>query len=169
MAMTRRHALVTTLAAGHLVLVACGAAGFAPWAGSGPPADALRWYGTVTEAGNGYGYFAPVVGMPSRVTFELSDGAGRTWTDTLASTAGSPEARLRVGTIALSAGDPELRPRLAASWAAVMFGRHPAARQVVVRVETYVLPPMGYYRAGDAPWWEPVYEATFRRSAGDER
>jgi hypothetical protein len=169
MATTRRHALFTALAAGHLMLVACGAAGFAPWAKSGPPGDALRWYGTVTEAGNGYGYFAPVVGMPSRVTFVLTDDVGRAWTDSLASSASSPEARLRIGTIALSAADPELRPRLAASWAATMFGRHPSARQVVVRVETYVLPPMENCRAGDEPWWEPVYEATFRRAAGAER
>jgi hypothetical protein len=169
MAMTRRHALFTALAAGHLLLVACGATGFAPWAGSGPPGDVLRWYGTVTEAGNGYGYFAPVVGMPSRVTFELSDDAGRTWTDALAGGASSPEARLRIGTIALSAGDPELRPRLAASWAATMFGRHPAARQVVVRIEVYELPPMEYCRTGHEPRWELVYEATFRRSAGEEK
>ena len=164
--MTRRHAVFTALAAGHLALVACGAAGFAPWAGWGAAGESLRWYGTVTEAGNGYGYFAPVVGMPSRVTFVMSDDAGRAWEDSLAGSTASPEARLRMGTIALGAGDPELRPRLTASWAATMFGRHPDAEQVVVRIETYELPPMEHVRAGEKARWETVYEATFRRATG---
>ena len=165
--MTRRHALFTALAAGHLVLVACGAAGFAPWAGWGPAGEPLRWYGTVTEAGNSCGYFAPVVGMPSRVTFVMSDDAGRTWEDTLAGSTVSPEARLRMGTIALGAGDPEMRPRLTASWAATMFGRHPGATQVVVRIETYELPAMEDVRAGSRARWVTVYDATFRRATGE--
>jgi hypothetical protein len=161
--MSKRHAFATALALGHLILVACGAAGLSLLPDSCPPGRALRWYGAVTEAGNGYGYFAPSVGSPSRVTFLLSDGAGRTWADAL-DPGGSPEVRLRVGTIALQSADPELRPHLAASWAARMFGRHPDAREVVVRIELHELPSMAQYRAGERPRWEKVYEATFRRT-----
>ena len=47
-----------------------------------------------------------------------------------------------------------------------MFGRHPDAEQVVVRIETYELPPMEHVRAGEKARWETVYEATFRRATG---
>jgi hypothetical protein len=160
--MTNGHLIRTAAAAAHLALVACGAASVLP-PGSGRVGTAVRWYGEVTEAGNGYAYFAPSVGSPTRVSFTLTDDAGRTETDAL-DEGGSAETRVRVGTVVLRAADPELRSGLAAAWAAAMFAKHPDARRVLVRIEAHDLPTMSAYRAGTAPGWGTIYEATFRRA-----
>jgi hypothetical protein len=52
---------------------------------------------------------------------------------------------------------------MAASWAGMMFGRHPQAVEVVVRVELCTLPTLEQYRAGQQPSWDTIYEATFGR------
>jgi hypothetical protein len=118
----------------------------------------------MTGADAGYGYFAPHVGSEVRVRFTLADNAGREWQDELAAGL-NQEGRLRVGSMTgLFPADPEqrvLRHDLAASWAATMFGRHPTARVVIVRVEVYEVPSMAEYRAGLRPGWVQVFAATF--------
>lgn len=166
--MTRRHALATCAAACHLLLVVCGATGWAFFGGD-PAEDnlaeeAVRLYGALSGAENGYGFFAPGVSSQIRATFTLTDAAGRTWTDTLEEGMGA-EATLRVGSgVSLAAFDG-VRESLARSWAATMFARHPAARSVTIRIDVYDLPTMTDYRAGARPCWLPVYEATAERDA----
>jgi hypothetical protein len=70
--------------------------------------------------------------------------------------------RLRVSSIMTSSSFEEIRDPLAASWAGKMFGRHPSAREVVIRIETHDMPPLEAYRDGARPAWVPVYEVSFR-------
>jgi hypothetical protein len=54
---------------------------------------------------------------------------------------------------------------MVASWAARAFGRHPAAREVIVTIEVFEVPTLPETRDGAAPEWETVYERAFRREA----
>src|SRR5262249_50739225 len=150
------------LATVHLLLVVCGAAGLSLLPDGTGPGKALRWYGAMSGSDNGYGFFAPGVASQFRATFTLSDGAGRGWTDTLEGEP-NPEVTLRIRSIVGLFAEGGLGPALAASWAAKLFGRHPDARHLLVRVEAYDLPTMAEYRDGERPRWQPIYEATFAR------
>jgi hypothetical protein len=155
------------LAAAHLLLVACGASGLMGLFGGCAPGRALQWYGAMSGADAGYNFFAPRVGSELRVAFVLTGPDGRRWEDDL--TAGeNQEVKLRVGSMTgLFPAAPEgeaLRRDLAASWAATMFGRHPDADEVTVRVEVYEVPSMEDYRAGQRPEWRLVYTAHFARA-----
>jgi hypothetical protein len=163
--MTRRHALLTLAAAAHLVLVVCGASGLL-FAGN-PHRDgwalrSVRLYGALSGAEAGFGFFAPGVAPQIRATFTLSDASGRTWTDTLERGL-SHEARLRVAGSVSLATEPPFRDDLYRSWIGTMFGRHPDARRVVVRLEVFDPPPMDEYRAGVRGRWETIDEVTSDR------
>jgi hypothetical protein len=158
--MNARHALLTAIAAAHLLVVACGAASWAPFSDKKLPGKALRWYGGMSGANNGYGFFASV-GPSYRVSFTMTNSTGRTWTDVL-DQGKNNEATLRFnGTVSILGyvGDG-----LTASWAATMFGRHPDAQQVVVELNEYDPPSMEDYQAGKRAQWERVYEAMFVRN-----
>jgi hypothetical protein len=164
-AMTRRHALATFAAACHLVLVVCGASGLLftgdPAMGDWPR-QGVQLYGALSGAENGYGFFAPGVGAQIRATFILTDASGRTWTDTLERGL-SHEATLRAaGSVSLAA-EPDFRDDLFRSWIGTMFGRHPEARRVVVRLEMFDPPTMAEYQAGHRAEWEIIDEVTANR------
>jgi hypothetical protein len=116
----------------------------------------------MSGADSGYGFFAPSVGSQTRAVFTLSDGAGRTWTDTF-DEGGNHEVQLRLGSMVSNTSYEGLRRGLAASWSGKLFARHPDAHEVRVRIELYDLPPMDEYRDGARPEWRTVYEATFLR------
>ncbi len=159
------------LAAFHLILVGCGAAGVTWSPALGVAGRALAYYGELSGADNGYGFYAPAVGTEARAVITMTDAAGRTRTD-IPAEGTSHEARLRLGSIAglLVPEDPDASPSLAAAWAAAMFGRHPEAQRIVIRVEDYDVPTLAEYRAGARPRWSPVSEAIFARAdAGRDR
>jgi hypothetical protein len=171
--MSRKQLCWTVLAAGHLLLVACGAVGLqllppASWAGR-----ATGYYGAVSGAASSYGFFAPNVGPQIRATMTVQDAAGRSWRDTLTS-GKTMESRLRVCAIPGRLDDlqPEKKMLVMRSLAAAMFGRHPDARQVTIRVELFGrrqagdeidFPAMSEVAGGKTPEWIPLYEATFER------
>ncbi|MEX0611428.1 MAG: hypothetical protein WD738_23175 [Pirellulales bacterium] len=164
-----RRYLLLTLAAGHLVVVVCGACCCLPDRSLGPAAQILRWYATMSGAGSNYGFFAPQVGAPHRVRFSLQDGQGSTSWDVF-DEANNAEARLRLTGIvdyAFMAGtaaeSPDWRKHLVRSWAAAMFTRHPTAVSLTAVVEAYDVPIMADYRAGSRPSWEVVYRAQVQR------
>jgi hypothetical protein len=163
--MTRRHTILCLAAAAHLLLVVGGASGLL-FTGN-PHRDSwafrpVRLYGALSGAENGFGFFAPGVGPQLRVTFTLSDDSGRTWTDTLEEGL-THEAKLRVaGTVPL-ATEPGFREDLYRSWIGTMFGRHPEARRVVLRMEVFDPPTMAEYRAGTRARWETIDEVTSDR------
>jgi hypothetical protein len=156
--MTRRHKFWTAVAAGHLVLIACSAAGFVP-SPDRPVEKAVRWYGAMSGATNRYGFFKEV-GSGCKVTFTLTDKDGRSWQDVL-SRGGNREAEMRAnGSIYLIL---DFDDALATSWAASMLARHPLAHQVVVQFEQYEPPSMAEYRDGVRPEWKTTYVKVFVR------
>jgi len=164
------HRSWTTLAAGQVVLVVCGAAGWLPDRRSGPAAEPLLWYAEMSGADNQYSFYAPEVGASYRARFTLRDSHGGYWPASFEDTA-TPEARLRLSEIAASgfANDaareyPERRVQMVKSWAAAMFHRHPSATSLAVVVEAYDVPTMAEYRAGRHPEWVAVYRAEVQRT-----
>jgi hypothetical protein len=157
--MTARHALATALAAMHLGLVVCGAVRLEPPAG--PAGSAVRLYGALSGADNGFGFFAPGVASQVRIGFTARGAAGPDRRVFLAEDLGG-EVKLRMAALlGLFRDDDEaLRDVLAASWAGTVFGLNPDVHTVTVRVEMFDLPDMERYRRGERPHWVPIYEAT---------
>ena len=165
----RRGYLWLALAAGHLVLVTLGA-GSVNLRELGLPGRALEEYGGLSGANSGYGFFAPGVGFQLGARFDVVDGDGVTTPASLA-TGTSHEADIRVGNIIDQFGTVEdeddeeaaarVRRALAASLAGKVFGRHPEAVAVVVRLETFTPVSMKDWRGGERPRWSPLYTAKF--------
>jgi hypothetical protein len=155
--MTVRHAIFTALAALHLILVACGAAGWSVLSPKTFFGHALRVVRNYTGSDASYGFFAPGVSSTIRPTFTMIDAKGKQWTDTLDAEM-SREAQLRVGSgLGLTGAFPNLVPAFAQSWSATMFGRHPTAQTVIVKIELYDMPPIEAYREGHRPQWVQVF------------
>lgn len=172
--MKKRHQLLIAFGVGHILLVACGAAGLLQGPIDNPVEDATRAYAKLSGADNGYGFFAPEVGAQFRTVFIMKDDAGRPWKQDL-KLGRSSEANLRFTGISSQIIDmpPGPRHRLLQSFAAMMFGRNPEARTVTVRLEIWGFdrtteiadyPTMAEYRSGVRPQWLPVLDATFSRA-----
>jgi hypothetical protein len=160
--MNVRLGLAAVLAAVHLGLVVCGAANWFPQSGRGPAAKSLRWYGAMSGANSGYGFFAPEVGAQARAVFTLRDQTSRVWSDTLEAGENN-EVQLRVSGMVSDVPTGRQRRALAASWAGKMFARWPEAEEITVRIEFFDLPTMDEYRDGEKPEWATEYEVTFYR------
>jgi hypothetical protein len=161
--MSPKQIVLTTLAAVHLILVVCGAAGLFPQRQSSRPFRALTAYGALSGADSGYGFFAPGVAPQRRVRFVLTDVQGRSWAEYLVG-ASRTEASLRIGSVLGEASEPEWRAELAASWAAGLFSRHTEAKHIVALLEVEILPTLEEYRAGERPRWVIEYRAAFERA-----
>ncbi|KYF77652.1 hypothetical protein BE11_34805 [Sorangium cellulosum] len=128
---------------------------------------AVGYYGALSGASSAYSFFAPSVGPLPWATFQVRDRAGTLTTEVL-ETGASREADLRVKNIIgmyWDEQDPAMRRSLVASWVAKVFAKHPEAESVVVRLESYDLPPMAEYRAGKQPRWYVEYQAKFNMKA----
>jgi len=173
--MSFRRSIWVLCATGHFVVVICGACSSLPDSNRGPAAQTVRWYATMSGAGTNYGFFAPSVGATHRARFVLRDAMGSTWPDVFDQT-NSPEARLRLTGIveaAFMTGDaqqlPEWRKRLAKSWAATLFARHPNAVSLTAVVEFYDVPTMAEYRDGSRTSWQEVYRAEVQRHSSTDQ
>ena len=172
----RRGYLWLALGAGHLALVTLGAGGVS-LRELGLPGRALETYGGLSGANSGYGFFAPGVSSQLGARFDVALRDGATIRASLA-TGSSHEADIRAGNIIdqfASVDDDEdeesaarVRRALAASLAGTMFGRHPEAAAVVVRLETFTPVSMEAWRGGERPRWLPLYTAKFVHSAQPE-
>ena len=167
--MTRiRRTILLTAAAGHLALVVAGGLDLSLW-GWGAPGRAATYYGVLSGVGSGYSFYAPTVRVAPDVTFTMVDGAGRREVDKL-TTGVTREADLRVQDVIdvmwRRGADDAIRRRVAASWAAVMFARHPGAETVVVDVGNAKLPTMAALREGAQPRWHSKYRARVVRASG---
>lgn len=148
----------------HLLLMALGASGLG-YSWLGPLKSPLTYYGALSGAGDGYGFFAPGISGQLRARFEIVDHEGVPQTVRL-ETGASHEADLRVGNIidqfTEDFVDPDLLQRsLAASLAGTIFGRYPRAERVVVHLENFTPVSMVDYRQGLRAHWDPVYQASF--------
>ena len=166
--MTRRRMLLLLAAVtGHLGLAVSGALGLCLWE-AGPIGRVLTYYRALSGLDAGYSYFAPAVGTPPRAEFTVVDGAGDRVADTL-ETRVSREADIRVGDLVEvfmhRRADDARRRRIAVSWAATMFARHPEAEAVLVDVGYRRLPTMGDIRRGAASGWRSIFRARVVRPA----
>ncbi|MCY0992968.1 hypothetical protein OV203_37855 [Nannocystis sp. ILAH1] len=163
----RRRLLLLAAVAAHLVLVALGGLGFCP-CGAGPLGPLLIAYGALTGANNGYGFYAPSVGDPPTLTLTLVDDAGRTAVDRLVPKI-TREADIRVEDLIEvfhdRRSDDAVRGRLAASWAATLFARHPEARSVTVDMGFHRVPSLVKAARGARARWRSVYRARVVRPA----
>ncbi|MBN8228984.1 hypothetical protein JYK02_15850 [Corallococcus macrosporus] len=159
--LTPRHGLLTGLAAVHLLLVACGAFHVPflqltdtvrPWA---------QGYAHWTGASSGFSFFAPGVSPAVKVAFDLEGASGEQLHDDFRSD--NSAVNVRIHSMMLRFGLPDSRDALARAWAAAMFGRHPGARSVTVRVESLQLPSMEAHLRGERPVWSEAYRAVFER------
>jgi hypothetical protein len=160
--MTRRHALLTGVAAIHLVLVICGAVNYRPLSGDRLPAQVLRFTQAVTGSDSGYGFFAPDVGCDLRARFTLIDAAGRRWDQEL-DLGNTLEERVRIANVLSLAYEDDLRRDLAGSLAGTVLARNPTAEKVIVRIDVYDPPTMDDYSVREKLEWESLYMATISR------
>ena len=159
----RFYYLVISAASVHLALVLLGALqGFFPDALN--RSKAIAAYASLSGANTAYGFFAPGVGSQLRATFELSDGKGHRRNARL-ETGFSHEADLSVGNIVTmfwdEAENERMRRSVTASWAGKVLGRNSDMKEVVVRLDSYEMPSMEEYRAGERADWEEYYTAKY--------
>lgn len=160
--MTPRRRIVLLLAAtGHLTLVLLGGLDICLWE-RGPLGKLLTVYSALSGADSGYGYYAPRVGAPPVAKFTIVDDAGRALVDRLQPGV-TREGDIRVEDLIEvfddDANDDAMRARLAASWAATMFARHPRAASVTVDMGFRRVPSMAEARRGAAMGWKSAYRA----------
>lgn len=161
MTVSRRGAWALAAAGAHLALVICGAAGIVPLSTKYAAGRVLAAYGDYSGANNGYTFFAPSVASEWRTTFTVCD-AGSHCTD-VEPERPNAEGEVLLTTIDALYAEPEVRDLLAASWAAVAFGRYPAARTVVVKGSVFDVPPMSAWRGGRRAQWRNIYGYAFSR------
>jgi hypothetical protein len=165
----KRSLLVGAFAC-HLVLVLAGAAHLTSRV-HGQEGRVLRFYDSLTGAGDSYSFFAPAVGPQLRARFTISSARGDA-EETL-ETGKSREVGFRLGNLAgtvyLVAARTDLRRAFLGALAANRFGAHPEAERVRVSIEEWEMPSMAAYRVGSRPRWRSLHEATFARSVKDGR
>jgi len=153
LALAVAHLLVVGYLASNLQLIKNGAA-----------RAILYTYGSYSGANMKYGFFAPSIGTQYRAFFDVLDSQEHRFTDTLGN-GDSGEAQIRLSNVialfASSNGDSKVQRALAASWAGKIFGRHPDAQEVWIRVEGYRLPSSKAFRHSERPGWVEIYRARF--------
>lgn len=162
----KKKSFLFTVVGIHLIFVCFGATQLRPWGRWEKISAVLDYYGTLSGANSGYGFFAPRVGSQLQAVFEITDSSGKSQTVSLTDGL-NREASLRVRKLIdwywNDENNKNLQRSLAASWAGKMFARYPSSASVTVRLETYHLPSMGEYKEGKRPHWRPIYRAKFER------
>lgn len=164
---TRVQSLLGVAALAHVGFITAGALRLEMSRAGALPAC----YAVLSGTEGPYGFFAPGVSPELRATFHIEDGAGAVTTDVL-ETGVTPEANRRfknlVTKLRLARGVAGAR-LFTLSWAKRMFGRHPSAKSVTVRVEAYDLPTMEAWRKGQRATWRLLYQETFVPSSSPSR
>ncbi|MET0402832.1 MAG: hypothetical protein ABW123_10535 [Cystobacter sp.] len=156
---TVRHLLLTAVALSHLLLVLVNALHLQAYFPPGVPGRLLQLYGQWSGASTRFNFFAPVITPSVRVSFDLSQESGEVTHDALRF---DDEAmNVRGYCMALRFEVKDNQENMARAWAALMFGWHPEARAVTVRVDALRLPTMEAYRAGERPEWTERYRLGF--------
>jgi hypothetical protein len=155
----------------HLALVLAGAAHLTARV-HGPVGKALRFYDSLSGAGDSYSFFAPAVGPQLRARFALSTNLGERSEETLEN-GKSREVGFRLGNLAgtvyIAATRTDLRRAFLGALAANRLGAHPEANRVQVNIEEWVMPTMAAYRLGERPRWRSLQDATFVRTPRGHR
>jgi hypothetical protein len=158
----RRKIALLALVGGHLGLVAMSAL-HVDVGGEGGIGRAAQYYSQLTGADTRFGFFAEDVGTLPRATFDVTEDGVTTTEDleTGASREGDFHVILLVASLFGVEGGDEAQRAVAASMAAKILARHPAADSVVVHGQSYALPTMEDYRQGARPAWDVIYEGQF--------
>jgi hypothetical protein len=158
---TRREKLAALWVVLHLLLVLLGALEALPLPRRpGSPLHGLAAYTEYTGAGNDYSFFSPAVGSQVRVRL-LRAGPGGAMQEIHLATA-SREVNFRIGCMLLASMKvDEIRGAMARSWASLVMGAAGAGSRVEVVVETYRVPSMDEYRAGQRGSWQEIYRSEF--------
>lgn len=166
--LTKIQKIGLAVASVHLLIVFIGAADFHPWSRLGRVGRSVEYYGNLSGASSGYGFFAPGVGSQLRARFVANEKQSSI-AETSLETGRSHESDIRIGNIVgwfwNDQTDINLKRSLAASWAGKIFGRYPTADNVVVHLDTYELVSMEEYADGKRSYWKPFYQAKFLRKA----
>lgn len=158
-----KSALVALLAAGHLGLVFCSALHVPLFkkTNTTQAARLAQGYGQWTGASSQYSFFAPTITQSMRVSFDVKLDSGDVVHDSLQFE--NEAMKLRVYAMALRFngyfGQDKHRDNMARAWAAAMFGHHPDARAMTIRVDSQVLPSMEQYASGERGQWLNRYRA----------
>ena len=160
----RRGGLLAALASLHLALVCLFIWTDVTETSDSGAGDALRTYRNLGGIFRDYRFFAPAVASDVRAGFFLEEPDGTSRFQ--AFLADNLEVGFRYHCIVGSGmRDEALRDLMAQSWSAVMLGAHPEAALVTVVAQSYELPPMRAYAAGERPSWKVVYAGKFDRAA----
>jgi hypothetical protein len=146
----------------HLLLVAYGATGVVPLAETHLAGRVIEAYRAYSGADNRYGFFAPSVAAARRVKVHVF--SENRWTE-MEEPLTSLESKLRASSIAGLFAQPQLTQGLAASYAALAFGRFPRAEVVLIEQQFYRLPPQEAYRRGERPRWTTEGLQTFTQAS----
>jgi hypothetical protein len=147
--------------AGHLLLVACGAAGFAPWKNGGFAGHSVSLYGHLTGASNSYGFFAPNVANQLITTVTAEDVQGNRRVVEFGG--GGTETDRRISTMMMVFANAKCPQMHGLSLAAYILGKNPTARTVSVEIYQRRLPTMADYRQGERPYLEEIYRGAYGR------
>jgi len=138
--------------------------------------EVLTYYGEISGAAGGYGFFAPGVHSQVQAVFDITDSQNHTVTVPILN-GKVREVDLRVGDIIEQfynehVDNPKKYQRvLSASLCGAMFGLYPEAHSVRIRLEQLVPPSMEEYRNGVTRSWQKIYSAKFikRKKYVEER
>ncbi|GMU01269.1 hypothetical protein KH5H1_53890 [Corallococcus caeni] len=126
----------------------------------------VRTYQNLSGVLSDYRYFAPAVASDSRTGFFVELGDGSTVFEPLTSDEVEVARRYRCIVASALRANRKTQDVLAQSWAAVMLGVHPDASRVTVVTQSYTLPTMEAWTAGQRPVWDLYYTGTFGRRDG---
>jgi len=149
----------------HLILVICGAFGLSFPLFPGLK-ELVNYYGEMSGASCAYGFFAPGISSQVRAVFDITDKKNGTTTVPI-ETGQIREVDLRVGDLIEQFFNDRVDNRLkyqrvlSASLAGAMFGSHPEAESVRIRLEQITPPSMEEYRQGKSTTWQKLYSAQF--------
>lgn len=157
-----------TLAATHLLLVIAGAC-YAPFEGESPLRKFLELYTQASGASGTYGFFSPSIGGKVEAVFDIMDQNGKKIDTIHFAQNASREVQIRLAGIyeeftSKFAREDQVRQKLATSLTSYVFGEHPTATEVILRIEDYWPTTIAEYRQGKRSDWEVLYEAKFSRT-----
>jgi hypothetical protein len=163
--MSKKQILLIAFAVIHLTVVVVSAFGVR-YTGCGWLDRAVGTYAFATGSGDRFGFFCSVPNQV-RATFKAVQADGATLTDSLWHEPINHEAELRYGVSLSFFGnmDDESRKQLLGSWSATIFGRHPHAVRVEVRMEACIVPDLTELQSGKQPRWVEIYSAVFEQNS----
>ena len=163
--MSKKQIILATFAACHLAIMLLSAFRLRH-VGDGWLDRTVGTYAFATGSGDSFGFFCSVPNQV-RPTFTITLSDGTVQSDSLWHGPINREAELRYGVSLSFFGNlnDESRRQLLGSWSATIFGRHPDAVRVEVRMDAYIVPDLAELQRGTQPSWVEIYSAVFEQDS----